>query len=84
MEPLLREGDIVCIEHVETKITSLRGRLVAALVEGGVVVKRLDKRSSARQIILRSANKSYGPLQFPPSPSSRIIGQVTWRWGMLQ
>lgn len=84
MKPLLQEEDIVCIEHVEAPISRLRNKLVAALVDGTVLVKYMDHRSSGREIILRSENKNYGPLRFRRSASSRIIGRVTWRWGLLQ
>jgi phage repressor protein C with HTH and peptisase S24 domain len=84
MEPLLQDRDFVCVEHGRVDIPTMRGKLVAAVVDGGVVIKRLDRKSTAQNIILLSENKNYGPLTFTPSPSSHLIGPVVWLWRRLR
>lgn len=84
MEPLLHSKDVVCIDHTRSSLSSLRGRLVASLVDGGVVVKRLDPASKADRIILLSENRDYGPIEFRPSASSRLIGAVVWYWCLAE
>ena len=81
MTPLLHPGDIVCIDTLSYDIEKLRGKLVAAKieVEGGVVIKRLGRKSTLREFILLSENAEENPPVIIKEPKHHVlIGEVVW------
>jgi SOS-response transcriptional repressor LexA len=83
MEPTLREGFIVIIDHTQRDPSELRGQLVAALVQDSVMVKRLAQESRADRLILRSDNPTYEDLVFEAPEGLVILGQVLFWWGSV-
>lgn len=81
MTPLLHPGDIVCIDTLTYDIGKLRGKLVAARVEeeGGVVIKRLDRKSTSQEFILLSENAEENPPIVIKEPKHHVlIDAVVW------
>lgn len=78
MSPTLEDGDIVGIDVSGTpRAKKLHGRVVAARVDGGVVVKRLSLAGD--YVVLMSDNKQHPPLVID-SDADAIIGPVIWAW----
>jgi SOS-response transcriptional repressor LexA len=80
MEPVLRDRFIVVVDHTNHDPERLRGRMVAALINGGVIVKELARESRPGHWILRSFNPSYSDIVVPPGEDA-IIGDVVFWWG---
>ena len=82
MEPVLRDRFIVVVDHTERDPSRLRGRMVAALAQGGVLVKRLARESSRDRLVLRSENPEYEDIVFESPETNPIIGDVVFWWGV--
>ena len=84
MEPILRDRFIVVVDHTRNDPVALRGRLVAALVQGGVLVKLLARESEPNHLILRSYNPEYADvvLEFPET--NPVMGDVVFWWGIQE
>ena len=82
MAPILRDRFIVVVDHGRRDPVRLRGRMVAALVEGGVTVKWLARESRPDRIILRSENPSYEDIVIASPETDPIIGDVVFWWGV--
>ncbi len=72
MEPGLRDGDLVALDHSKTE--PIDGRVFVVRTEDGLVVKRLRGRPGAWT--LTSDNRRYRPR--PVRPADRIVGRVAW------
>jgi len=82
MEPVLRDRFIVVVDHTQRDPGRLRGRMVAALVQEGVLVKWLARESRRDRIVLRSENKAYDDLVLDSPETNPIIGDVVFWWGV--
>ena len=72
MEPGLRDGDLVALDHSKTE--PIDGRVFVVRTEDGLVVKRLRGRPGTWT--LTSDNRRYRPR--PVRPPDRIVGRVAW------
>lgn len=72
MEPALRDGDLVALDH--SKDEPLDGRVFVVRTEDGVVIRRMRGRPGAWR--LTSDNPRY-PSR-PVHATDRIIGRVAW------
>jgi len=78
MEPILRDGAIVCIDtkaRPEGKKVPA-GSIWAVRKDDGVVVKYLQIRDST--LVLVSENKAY-PVELVKDPEA-VVGKVVWMW----
>jgi transcriptional regulator with XRE-family HTH domain len=82
MEPILRDRFIVVVDHTQRDPGRLRGRMVAALVQEGVLVKWLARESRRDRFVLRSENKAYDDLVLDAPETNPIIGDVVFWWGV--
>lgn len=82
MEPILGDRFIVVVDHTQRDPGRLRGRMVAALVQEGVLVKWLARESRRDCIVLRSENKAYDDLVLDSPETNPIIGDVVFWWGV--
>jgi SOS-response transcriptional repressor LexA len=82
MAPILRDRFIVVVDHGNRDPARLRGRMVAALVQDGVLVKWLARESRPDRIVLRSENPSYEDIVIASQETDPIIGDVVFWWGV--
>lgn len=82
MEPVLSDRFIVIVDHTRRDAARLRGRIVAALVNDGVLVKRLAPQSKGSRIVLHSENAVYEDIVIENPESNPIIGDVAFWWGV--
>jgi SOS-response transcriptional repressor LexA len=81
MRPTLRDGFLVVVDHTQRDPMLLLGRLVAARVEGDVMVKRLAPESRPDRLILRSENPDYQEIVLESPEENPIVGDVVFWWG---
>jgi transcriptional regulator with XRE-family HTH domain len=84
MAPILRDRFIVVVDHGARDPLRLRGRMVAALVQDGVLVKWLARESRRDRIVLRSQNTEYADIVIESPETDPIIGDVVFWWGVQQ
>jgi len=82
MEPVLRDRFIVVVDHTEREPSRLRGRMVAALVQGGVLVKWLARETRGDRLVLRSENPAHEDIVLESPETNPIIGDVVFWWGV--
>ena len=82
MEPILKDRFIVVVDHTSRDVSRLRGRMVAALAQDGVVVKWLSRESRSDRVVLHSENHSYEDIVVTSSENNPIIGDVVFWWGV--
>ena len=82
MEPVLRDRFIVVVDHMQRDPSRLRGRMVAALAQGGVLVKWLARESRRDRLVLRSENPAYEDIVLESPETNPIIGDVVFWWGV--
>ena len=82
MEPVLGNHFIVVVDHTHRDPVRLRGRMVAALVQDGVVVKWLARETRRDRIVLRSQNPEYEDIVLDSPETHPIIGDVVFWWGV--
>ena len=82
MEPVLGNRFIVVVDHTRRDPVRLRGRMVAALVQDGVVVKWLARETRRDRIVLRSQNPDYEDIVLESPETDPIIGNVVFWWGV--
>jgi SOS-response transcriptional repressor LexA len=82
MEPVLSDRFIVVVDHTARDPEQLRGRMVAAMVQDGVLVKWLARESQPNRIVLRSQNKEYEDMVIESPERDPIIGDVVFWWGI--
>ena len=82
MEPVLGNRFIVVVDHTHRDPVRLRGRMVAALVQDGVVVKWLARETRRDRIVLRSQNPDYEDIVLESPETDPIIGDVVFWWGV--
>jgi phage repressor protein C with HTH and peptisase S24 domain len=81
MSPLLPQGSIAAINHEERSPEMLKGKIVAARVDDGVIIKYFDYTKNL--FVFYSENKQYEPVFVEKSHENVIIGKVEWFWGRL-
>ena len=81
MAPILGDRFIVVVDHLNRDPLRLRGRMVAALVQEGVLVKWLARESLRDRIVLRSQNPAYEDMVLEAPETNPIIGDVVFWWG---
>ena len=81
MAPVLNERFIVVVDHTNRDPLRLRGRMVAALLPDGVLVKWLARGTRRDRIVLRSQNPDYEDLILDSPETNPIIGDVVFWWG---
>ncbi|MBI4465148.1 MAG: helix-turn-helix domain-containing protein [Acidobacteria bacterium] len=81
MEPILGDRFIVVVDHMHRDPMRLRGRMVAALVQEGVLVKWLARDSRRDRLVLRSQNPVYEDIVLESPETNPIIGNVVFWWG---
>ena len=77
MEPAILERDVVLIDQSQADI--IPGAIYAVGIDDAVLIKYVDKEPG--NLILRSANKEYRPIEIglkDESQNVRIIGRVVW------
>lgn len=82
MEPVLRDRFIVVVDHMRRDPLRLRGRMVAALAQGGVLVKWLARETRQNRLVLRSENPEYEDIVMESPETNPIIGDVVFWWGV--
>lgn len=82
MEPMLSDRFIVVVDHSNRDLAQLRGRVVAALVQDGVLVKWLARESRPDRIVLHSQNPEYKDIVLESPETNPIIGDVVFWWGV--
>ncbi len=82
MEPVLRDRFIVVVDHMQRDPLRLRGRIVAALAQGGVLVKWLARETRQNRLVLRSENPEYEDIVMESPETNPIIGDVVFWWGV--
>nr|WP_303652731.1 S24 family peptidase [Paludisphaera mucosa] len=82
MSPILPKGSIVAIDRSLTDPRELRGKIVAARLEGEVMIRWLDL--SGRHVILRpnhaGPDHPLVPVEIDDAPADFLIGRVVWSW----
>ncbi|MBI4459667.1 MAG: helix-turn-helix domain-containing protein [Acidobacteria bacterium] len=81
MEPILSDRFIVVVDHSQRDPVRLRGRMVAALVQDGVLVKWLAREGRRDRLILHSQNPAYADITLESPEMNPIIGDVVFWWG---
>ena len=84
MRPILGDRFIVVVDHTNRDAARLRGRMVAALVQDGVLVKWLARESRGDRLVLRSQNPEYADIVIDSPETDPIIGDVVFWWGMQE
>ena len=82
MEPILGDRFIVVVDHSNRDPERLHGRMVAALVQDGVLVKWLARESRRDRLVLRSQNPAYEDIVMESPETDPIIGDVVFWWGV--
>ena len=82
MEPILSDRFIVVVDHTNRDPIRLRGRMVAALMQEGVLVKWLARESRRDRIVLHSQNPEYADIVLEAPEKNPIIGDVVFWWGV--
>ena len=82
MEPVLRDHFIVVVDCNNRDVARLRGQIVAAQVDDGIVVKTLSPESQPERLILRSENPEYEDIVIEPVDREPLVGGVVFWWGM--
>ena len=82
MEPVLSERFIVVVDHASRDPIRLRGKMVAAMVQEGVLVKWLARESRKERIVLRSQNTEYDDIIVESAERDPVIGEVVFWWGV--
>lgn len=82
MEPILSDRFIVIVDHMQRDPIRLRGRMVAALMQEGVLVKWLARDSRRDRLVLRSQNPAYEDIVLESPETNPIIGDVVFWWGI--
>ena len=82
MAPVLRDRFIVVVDHTERDPSRLRGRMVAALAQGGVLVKWLARETRGNRLVLRSENPAYEDIVLEAPETNPIIGDAVFWWGV--
>lgn len=77
MAPILHDGAIVGVDHSQRDPAMLHQQLVAALYEGGVTIKWLERQPDGR-LLLVPENKNHSTLVLPRTPENPIVGMVAW------
>lgn len=82
MAPILPTGSIVAIDESRKDPEELQGKIVAAIIGEGVVVRWMEL--SGRHLILRPNHAGPGAstvaLEYDPGGQSPLLGQVVWSW----
>ncbi|WZO96151.1 S24 family peptidase [Isosphaeraceae bacterium EP7] len=82
MHPILPSGSVVAIDRTVTDPLALKGRMVAAVIDGESMVRWLDV--SGRHVMFRPNQQKPDypiyPLPLDHIPPRTIIGQVVWSW----
>ena len=80
MEPVLRKGDIVVVDRTRRSLKELRGKIVVARVDDGIVVKYLDfdpKTAHAHvSLISHNALKYHAIMRSPKEVEQAVVGKV--------
>ena len=79
MAPILHDGALVAIDHVQRDPLLLHQKMVAARHEGGVTIKWLERRPD-NALALVPENKSYPSVLLPRTPDNPVVGLVAWWW----
>lgn len=82
MVPILGDRFIVVVDHTQRDPMRLRGRMVAALLQGGVLVKWLARETRRDHLVLRSQNPAYEDIVLDSPETNPLIGDVVFWWGM--
>jgi len=78
MAPVLREGDIVTINHTRTDPAELRGKIVAVRIpDEGITIKYLNEMPDVW--VLEPENRLAQTI-YADKKKSKIIGVVEWAW----
>jgi len=80
MEPVLRKGDIVVVDRSKCSLRELRGKIVVARVDDGIVVKYLDfdPRAGHTHVSLASHNarKYHAIIRSAKEVEEAVVGKV--------
>lgn len=74
MEPGIRDGDLLAIDH--SRIEPTDNRKFAVATDDGLVVKRLRRAGAGWELM--SDNPEQAPRNRPMGEEDRIVGQVAW------
>jgi SOS-response transcriptional repressor LexA len=77
MAPILHDGAIVGVDQTQRDPALLHQQLVAALVEGGVTIKWLERQPDGG-LLLVPENKNFPTIVLPRTPENPILGMVAW------
>lgn len=78
MEPTLRDGDEILVDRTPR---APRDGIHVVRVDGALLVKRLETGRPG-QVVLRSDNRAYDPIELAPG-EIEVIGRVVWKSGRL-
>ena len=81
MRPVLADRFIVVVDPQITNPSRLRGKIVAARTDDGVIIKRLAPESKKARLIFRSYNPEYEDIVIENPETTPIIGQIVFWWG---
>jgi DNA-binding XRE family transcriptional regulator len=77
MEPVIRNGDILAVDSLQTDRAELDGKIVVATHEEiGLSVSRLRRYDGLE--VLESENRAYEPVLLGKNSGWRIVGKVLW------
>ncbi|HXE75359.1 MAG TPA: XRE family transcriptional regulator [Candidatus Xenobia bacterium] len=79
MSPILLDGAVVAIDHLQRDPQALHQKMVAARVEDGVTIKWLNLQPDG-SLLLVPENKNYPAIPLPRTPTNPIVGLVAWWW----
>jgi DNA polymerase V len=77
MEPEIFAGDILAVDRA---IEAREGDVVIAMIEGEMVIKRLELYPKLRLV---SANQYYAPISVDPNTDFMVWGVVTYRISLM-
>ena len=77
MEPSLRAGDDILVDHADAA-ERLRDGIYVLRADDGLLVKRLAVISTRHQIIVRSDNPTYPDWPECAPDAITVIGRVVW------
>ena len=80
MSPILDVGDIVGVNYAKRDPNELRGKMIAALIDKGVIVRYLNWDSNNNYILEPYNFFKYRKVYISKDKEVSIIGTVEWCW----
>ncbi len=84
MSPILENGDIIGVNYSKRTPNTLRGKMIAAMIDEGVIVRYLNWDSSNNYILEPYNFFKYRKVYISKDKEVSIIGTVEWCWKKVE